>query len=214
MTNRAVPLIVCLLAALPFSALAATAYVTDELEITLRRGQGTQFGIRAMLDSGSRVEVLQQDAESGYTQVRTSSGTEGWVLSRYLQNNPVARERVDTARQAQSQAEQQAAEAVAQLETVQSENAQMRTQIGQLANAGARARSTGNGTAQRAVAARQLDYRCGHRVHRPGPRPGRTTPAAPQVRLGRSGLISSLHGAAGRCAITTCRPSLANLTNP
>lgn len=131
-TNRAVPLIVCLLAALPFSALAATAYVTDELEITLRRGQGTQFGIRAMLDSGSRVEVLQQDAESGYTQVRTSSGTEGWVLSRYLQNNPVARERVDTARQAQSQAEQQAAEAVAQLETVQSENTQMRTQIGQL----------------------------------------------------------------------------------
>ena len=39
---------------------------------------------------------------------------------------------MDTARQAQSQAEQQAAEAVAQLETVQSENAQMRTQIGQL----------------------------------------------------------------------------------
>ena len=132
MTNRAVSLIVCLLAALPFSALAATAYVTDELEITLRRGQGTQFGIRAMLDSGSRVEVLQQDAESGYTQVRTSSGTEGWVLSRYLQNNPVARERVDTARQAQSQAEQQAAEAVAELETVQSENTQMRTKVGSL----------------------------------------------------------------------------------
>ena len=132
MTYRAFPLFVCLLLASPMSALAATAYVTDELEITLRRGQGTQFGIRAMLDSGSRVEVLQQDAESGYSQVRTASGTEGWVLSRYLQSSPVAREQVEAARRAQATAEQRAVEAVSKLETVQTENTGMRTQIGQL----------------------------------------------------------------------------------
>ena len=113
----------------PTVATAETAYVSDQLEITLRRGQGTQFGIRAMLDSGTRVEVLGRDEASGYTQVRTASGTEGWVLTRYLQNQPAAREQLAAARQAQTAAEQKAAEAVAELEAVESANADMRAQI-------------------------------------------------------------------------------------
>lgn len=130
MTHRVIPLTFLLLASMvPAAASAATAFVSDQLEITLRRGQGTQFGIRAMLDSGTRVEILGRDEESGYTQVRTASGTEGWVLTRYLQNQPAAREQLTAARQAQQAAERKAAEAVAKLETVQAENQDMRAQI-------------------------------------------------------------------------------------
>ena len=79
------------------NAIAETRYVSDTLEITLRSGKGTNFGITRMLRSGTSVEVLAVDKKSGYTQVRTKSGKEGWVLSRFLMNGRAARERLATA---------------------------------------------------------------------------------------------------------------------
>ena len=49
-----------------------------------------------MLDSGTRLEVLERDADSGYARVQTPGGTEGWVLTRYLMNEPSAREQLAT----------------------------------------------------------------------------------------------------------------------
>jgi SH3 domain protein len=43
-----------------------------------------------------QLEVLERDSESGYSRVRTPGGTEGWVLSRYLMNEPSAREQLET----------------------------------------------------------------------------------------------------------------------
>src|SRR5690606_40529396 len=57
---------------------------------TMRNGQGLEFGIRKMLKSGTELTVLDNDP-SGYSKVRTNEGVEGWVLSRYLNNNPSAR---------------------------------------------------------------------------------------------------------------------------
>ena len=86
-------LLLCLLITPP-TALAQTAgekaWVTDRLEITLRKGKGTGFQILRMLRSGTAVEVLEVDRESGYSRVRTASGAEGWVLSRYLVKVPPA----------------------------------------------------------------------------------------------------------------------------
>ena len=79
------------------TAFAETQYVSDTLEITMRSGKGTNFGITRMLRSGTPVEVLATDKKSGYTQVRTKSGKEGWVLSRFLKNGRAARERLATA---------------------------------------------------------------------------------------------------------------------
>lgn len=76
------------------TAMAAnTRYVTDQLEITLRSGKSTRNEILRMLPSGSPVEVLETDAESGYTRVR-SNNVEGWVLTRYLMELPAARSRL------------------------------------------------------------------------------------------------------------------------
>lgn len=93
---KTLPLTIAVFAAIlagsfPAAAFAQTVYVTDQFEITMRRGPSTQNAITRMLDSGDALEVLEVDSETGYTRVRTSGGTEGWVLSRYLMNTVDAR---------------------------------------------------------------------------------------------------------------------------
>jgi SH3 domain protein len=78
------------------TALAEPAWVTDQFEITLRSGPSTGNSIQLMLGSGTRLEVLEQDAETGYSRVRTEGGTEGWVLTRYLMNERSAREQLSS----------------------------------------------------------------------------------------------------------------------
>jgi SH3 domain protein len=76
------------------AASAENAWVTDQFEITLRSGPSTSNAIELMLKSGTELEVLDRDAETGYTQVRTGGGTEGYVLTRYLMSEPAARDQL------------------------------------------------------------------------------------------------------------------------
>ena len=76
------------------AASAETAWVSDQFEITLRSGPSTSNAIERMLDSGTELEVLERDPETGYARVRTGGGTEGYVLTRYLMNEPAAREQL------------------------------------------------------------------------------------------------------------------------
>jgi SH3 domain protein len=78
------------------AAHAEPAWVSDQFEITLRSGPSTSNAIQLMLDSGTRLEVLERDEESGYARVMTQGGTEGWVLTRYLMNEASAREQLET----------------------------------------------------------------------------------------------------------------------
>jgi len=71
-------------------AAETTRFVSDQLEITMRTGQGVKFGIRKMLSSGTKLEVIETDP-AGYSKVRTENGADGWVLTRYLSNTPSAR---------------------------------------------------------------------------------------------------------------------------
>ncbi len=104
-------------------AWAESAYVTDRFEITLRTGPGTQHKILKMLPSGARLEVLERNDE-GYVRVRTGDGVEGWVLARYLQEEPVARERL--------------AQAQARLDRLRKEVAALRRENGDLKKENAR----------------------------------------------------------------------------
>jgi SH3 domain protein len=76
-------------------ARAQTAWVSDEFEVMLRTGPSTNNAIQLMVGSGTRLEVLEQDRESGYSRVTTPGGTEGWVLTRYLMGEPAAREQLE-----------------------------------------------------------------------------------------------------------------------
>ncbi|MFK5915835.1 MAG: TIGR04211 family SH3 domain-containing protein [Woeseiaceae bacterium] len=79
------------ISALSFTAQAQTQYVSDHLVITVRTGQGAQFQIIKTLESGEHVKVLET-TDTGYTRIATDDGTEGWVRSQYLAEEPVAAE--------------------------------------------------------------------------------------------------------------------------
>jgi len=86
-------------------AAAETRYVSDRLEIQMRTGKGNQYRILRMLPSGTPLEVLETDKENGYTRVRTPSGVEGWVLSRFLMKGRAARDRLADAEKKLAQLE-------------------------------------------------------------------------------------------------------------
>ena len=75
-------------------ARAESVYVSDELEITLRSGPGVQNKITKMLKSGEMLEISSRNGD-GYAQVTTAEGASGWVLTRFLMDDPSARSRLD-----------------------------------------------------------------------------------------------------------------------
>lgn len=91
------PILLLLICVLPVAAQEADTgvrYISDETAITLREDKGMNAPVAALLKSGTRVELLQTDASSGYARVRGPQGREGWVLARYLSTEPAARERL------------------------------------------------------------------------------------------------------------------------
>jgi len=90
-------LAISLTLALVGGAAAETLYVSDELEIQMRTGKGNQYRILRMLPSGTQLEVLETDKEEGYSKVRAPGGVEGWVLTRFLMQQPAAREQLAAA---------------------------------------------------------------------------------------------------------------------
>lgn len=99
-----------LLIVMAAGSVAKTGYVSDELRITVRRGQSTEHGVITTISSGTSVEILQVDASSGYTQIRMANGTRGWVLSRFLLAEPIARAQLVTANQQLAEAQEMLSE--------------------------------------------------------------------------------------------------------
>ncbi len=135
-----------LLAVLAQSVAAQTRYVSDEFEITLRTGPSTANQIIRMLESGTQLEMLEQDPESGYTRVRTLGGTEGWVISRYLMTEPAARDQLAAMRQRLETIRNQSGdlgaqlddltrakqEAEARIRTLEAENKQLEAELAEI----------------------------------------------------------------------------------
>jgi SH3 domain protein len=105
----------CLIFVTMADASAETRYVSDDLGITLRTGQSTQHQILRMVTSGTPLEVLETNEESGYTRVRTPQGVEGWVVSRFLMDHPGA--------------QQQLANATKKIARLEENNKNLRTQL-------------------------------------------------------------------------------------
>lgn len=100
------------------AAMAETRYVDDQLIITLRTGQGNAYQILRTLPSGTAMELLETG--DTYSKVRLQDGTEGWVLSQYLTDQPVARDQLAKAEQ--------------KLERLQSENQDLKKTLSDLKN--------------------------------------------------------------------------------
>jgi SH3 domain protein len=82
------------------------------------------------------VDLLQADAKSGYSRIRTPSGAEGWVLSRYLLTQPPARLRVPDLETRLGSLKQQHATVTAELQAVTRERDELRRRVGTLETTG------------------------------------------------------------------------------
>lgn len=76
------------------AAVAQDRWVTDEFEIMMRSGKSSKQRIIRQLKSGVRLELLQTDDESEFSEVKTSNGDKGWVLTRYLRSTPTSQLRL------------------------------------------------------------------------------------------------------------------------
>ncbi len=110
-------------------ARAETLYVSDRLEVPLRTGTSLSHKIVRMLKSGTALEVLEQDPDSGYTHVRTPGGSEGWILSRYLMPQPAARTRLVAAQQKLAQLQARFQDQARQLQQLQQEKAALEDKL-------------------------------------------------------------------------------------
>jgi len=114
------------------SAQAQTRYVTDRTIVELRRGPSTEYLILRNLEAGDEVQVLEQDQASGYSRVKVvDQGTEGWILSRFLIAEPIARTRLATAERSLATARERVATLETQVRTLGADLTTTRTDLEQ-----------------------------------------------------------------------------------
>ena len=69
-------------------------YVSDQLWLQLRSGPSNEFRILKTLASGSHLIFIEETEDKKYTKVKNDKGIEGWVLTQFLVNEPVAKEKL------------------------------------------------------------------------------------------------------------------------
>lgn len=97
----ALSIISLLLSSLSFSPASFAAeqrYVRDYVSVPVRTGQSNAYRIvHQGIKSGTRVTVLEDNAETNYSRIRLSNGIEGWIESQYLQKQKTAAMRLQEA---------------------------------------------------------------------------------------------------------------------
>lgn len=122
-------IVACLLSSFAFAASAVEKrYVTDTLFLQLRSGPSIEYRILKALQSGEHLILLEEEEGSDYTKVKTDKGLEGYVLTRFLEKEPVAKEKLilaqrelDKIKAELETTRQQNTEVQAELKTIKSE---------------------------------------------------------------------------------------------
>lgn len=112
---------------LPQSAMAEIEkrYVSDTLRLQLRSGPSSEYRIIKTLRSGEHLVLLETTDDKKYAKVKTPKETEGWVLARFLQDQPIAKEKLILA-------ERELNKIKAELKVAQTQNAEFKQNIAQL----------------------------------------------------------------------------------
>lgn len=110
---------ICLLSVLTGHIHAQTVrYVTDSLRLEARQGPSTNHRITNMLNSGTRVTVLEENAETGYSHIALDDGSEIWILTRFLMDEPAARAQLAESMEGLTRERDIARDLASQLETL------------------------------------------------------------------------------------------------
>ena len=97
-----------------------TNYVTDSVDVPVRRGAGYKYKIQNMLKSGTPVKILKVD-QDGWANIEYTRGGKtrtGWMPTSVLQNQPIAAERLQTQIDKTNQVEEQYLAIKQELDTI------------------------------------------------------------------------------------------------
>lgn len=101
------------------AANATTKYVMDVIYIVLRTAEGDEAKIIKTIKSGDAMEVIEDKGDFLY--VKTSNGDEGWVRSRYLQDEPVAADKLNAVKDKLSRAQDESSQLKSQVNDLRKE---------------------------------------------------------------------------------------------
>ncbi len=102
----------------PQTSPSAPFYVIDIVDIPLRAGASPRYKVIGSVRSGSPVTVLKVDAAKGYTQIRTTTGTKGWLPNAQLTQTPSSQEQLTNVRQELEQLKARHADLQQHIDTV------------------------------------------------------------------------------------------------
>jgi SH3 domain protein len=109
-----------------------TRYVTDQYEFNLRSGESTRYKILRQLPSGTPLTVLSVNQDSGYARVRTRDGLTGYMLLRYLQDQPAARSEIEAMRRRLAELQQAPDKLAARLSALQTAHEELQAEAAAL----------------------------------------------------------------------------------
>lgn len=112
----------------------AKMYVSDVIWLQVRSGPSLKNKIVKSVKSGEHLQVLGEDKEAGYTQVRTPDNREGWVLTRYLTNQPIAKEKLILANRELDNLRAETKTASERLKQLEQENKALKSERAKLKN--------------------------------------------------------------------------------
>ena len=96
MESTLIRLIALVVALMSFSLKAAaeeqTKYVTDHIRFILRSGPSKEYRVLGVIETGTAVAVF--DTEDNFSHVKLPSGEMAWIESRFLESNPIAKDRL------------------------------------------------------------------------------------------------------------------------
>lgn len=117
-------------AAASSQAISSDRYITDELHVPMRSGQGNEFRIlHRGLPSGTKLTLLQDSPDTGWAQVRTPGGEEGWVRRQYLESEPVAKLKLEKAEERLRHIESLQGNLGGEVRRLEEENGQLSTAL-------------------------------------------------------------------------------------
>jgi len=109
---------------------AKTQYVSDELKVPLRSGSSDEHRILKFITSGTALTIL--DISGDYTQVKTSGGKKGWVLTKHTMDVPSGRDRIVSVNEKLEKSKQKSNKLQSEITELKSEIRQLRHEKGLL----------------------------------------------------------------------------------
>ena len=103
-------------------AAAKTVYIRDTLYVPLRAGQSEAYHIlHKGIKSGTPLELLETNPDTGYSRVRMKDGLEGWIQTQYLVDEPVAKDQLQAATDKLANLEAEHQKTLLQMQDLQSQ---------------------------------------------------------------------------------------------